>query len=91
MIELVTSDGGKIRSNLVTRLKSAGAVELDEHTVFTASTEQLAHILIRMRGRRPLFVIRAIDIRSDDTPSALPRSTPNPLTIDITVAEFEHP
>jgi hypothetical protein len=88
---VVKTYGGKVQTDSMERLNSSGAAEVDEHIVFTANTEQLAHILVATRGRRPLFVIRALSIRSSEALPNQGQSSPLPLTVDLTVAEFEHP
>ncbi|WP_344469818.1 type II secretion system protein GspM [Rhizomicrobium electricum] len=88
---VVKTNGGKVQSDTVARQNAFGATEIDEHIVFTADTQQLAHILLILRGRRPLFVIRALEIQHDDPLPTQARRSINVLTINLTVAEFEHP
>lgn len=88
---LIKSLGGKIQQNSVRRMETAGAVEVDEHIVFSSDTEQLAKILQSMRGLRPVFVVRSTSVQSQVEAVPAAPSGPNILRVELTVAEFERP
>jgi hypothetical protein len=90
-VGLVLVAGGKIQQSSTHRMETAGAVEIDEHVVFSSTTQQLAEILYALRASHPLFVIRYFSVKSLLEKNEALGDTANILQIELIVAEFEHP
>lgn len=88
---LITSAGGKIQQSGLNRMEASGAIEIDEHVVFSADTEQLTRILQTMAGLHPVCVVRSIAVQGagDATPGS--PADPKALQIELIVATFERP
>jgi hypothetical protein len=89
--QLINNAGAKVERSSVARLDSKGAAELDETVLFTADIGKLSQILAQLRKTQPLFVIRRLSIRDAEPSSITPRTVPNALHIELTVAEFARP
>jgi hypothetical protein len=93
LTQIVTSAGGTVLQSSIDKKDAGqdGAGEVDENIVFTADITTLTHVLYELRAPTPLFVLRRLSIRDLEGGLSGPRTVPNPLHVELTVAGYVRP